>query len=244
MAVFDETTTSPSNFEELVGEGKKFATPDDLARGKMEADRVIKAREQENEDLRQALADAETRADLALRAAADRPTPQSERQVREPEPAAQAPTLTDEDLAKRIRAINQHETEQERIQRNTSEVAFELIRVYGSEDKANEVVNQKARELGVPVSFLQEVAAKSPKAFYTQLGVDVKPTPTTQAPHSDVNTVVLGNTRTGPKPGTYGYYENLRATEGNAVYFSPKVQNQLMKDAFAASERGEDFYKT
>lgn len=239
MAVFDEANPEPDlTFADLVGEDKKFKTPEDLARGKQEADRVIKDREREASELRQALKDAETARDLALQAAATR-TPQSERPPAEPQPAAPAPNLTDEDLAARIRAITENDSTKQREQRNAQEVTDKLIEIYGTEAKANEVVNAKARELGVPVSFFLDTAKQSPKAFYVQLGVDVKAQPTPNAPHSDVSAVALGDTRTGAKPGTYAWYEEIRKNEGNTVYFSPKIQNQLMKDA---REKGEAFY--
>lgn len=239
MAIFDETTPeSEAKFEDLVGEGKKFKDPDALAHAKQEADRVIKDREREAAELREALAEAETRARLALEAAAQR-TPQSERPASEVSPPAAAPVLTDEDLAARIRAVTENDSVERQKARNAQEVVDKLIEVYGSEEKANQVVNQKAKELNVPVSFLFDSAKQSPASFYAQVGLDVKAQPTPSAPHSNLSAVALGDTRTGAKPGTYAYYENIRKTEGNQVYFSPKIQNQLMKDA---REKGDAFY--
>jgi len=49
MAIFEENTLALEEVtvDTLVGEGKKFKTIDDLAKGKAESDRVILAREQE-----------------------------------------------------------------------------------------------------------------------------------------------------------------------------------------------------
>lgn len=242
MAVFDETTTIDDvTVDSLVGEGKKFKTVDDLAKGKAESDRVIAARERELAELREELSRRATVEDTIRNLTA---TPnQSAAPVQEPKPAASAPSFTDEDLVARIREVTQAQSEQQRIQANVAEVANKLTDLYGSEEKANAVVNQKARELGVSVDFLQEVAAKSPKAFFTTIGAtDVTPTGTPSASHSDVNPQVLADTRPGPQPGTYAFYENIRKTDPER-YFKPAIQNALMKDALKASKEGRDFYR-
>ena len=54
---------------------------------------------------------------------------------------------------------------------NRESSAAQLKAVYGSNEKANEVVKSKAAEMGLSVDFLLDVAAKSPKAFLSTLGV-------------------------------------------------------------------------
>lgn len=242
MAVFDENTdVTTITLDSLVGDDKKFKTPDDLARAKFESDRVILAREREMAELREELAKRKTTEELFEQI--KQRTPPVERQATEDQPPAVTPPLTDEDLAARIRAITQQDSVAQRTQKNLEDVTAGLVELYGDEDKANEVVKRRAQELGVPVTFLEDVAKQGPTAFFATLGVQ-SPKGTPGAPRSDVNTASFSENRGGPKPGTYGYYQALAKTMKPEEYFSPRIQNQLMKDAFAAEARGEDFYKT
>lgn len=242
-AVFADTPIERVNpVDELVGEGKKFKTIDDLAAGKLEADRVIAAREQELADLRAELAKRATTEDLVNRIQARQTPPQSERPAEEPKPAASAPSFTDEDLKARIRETTQELSREEKVQSNVKSVAAKLTEYYGDEAKANQAVTAKARELGVDVAFLQSAAADSPAAFYQLLGLGQAVSSAPSVTHSDLNAQLAAPARSGPKPGTYAYYENIRATQGAEAYFDPKVQQALMRDAFKAAEAGVDFY--
>ena len=239
MAVFDENTDLLDvTVDSLVGEGKKFKTVDDLAKGKAESDRVIAAREQELSELRTELSKRESIEQAIQRLT--KPPIQSAEPVLEPKPAANTPSFTDEDLVARIREVTKQESEQEQIKANVKSVANRLIEVYGSEAKANEVVNQKAQELGLSVDFLQSVAAKSPNAFFVTVGLEVTPQATPAVSHGDVNPQALANARPGIKPGSYEYFEEIRKTNP-AQYFKPATQNALMKAAFAAAAKGETF---
>lgn len=245
MALFDDTTPiSEITVDALVGEGKKFKTPDDLARAKAESDRVIAARERELAELREELAKRQTADELFEKLQrAQTPPPQSAREGAQEQPPVTPPSLTDEDLEKRIAETLDKRTKQQREADHAAEVSNRLIAVYGDEDKANEVVNAKARELGVSVKFLQDIALQSPKAFYAQLGLNETPKGTTPAPRSDVKTDSF-SLQTSAKPGTFAYWQEQRKSMSTTEYFSPRVQNQIMKEAFDAAERGEDYFAT
>lgn len=244
--VFSEQPIENSNpLEVLVGEGKKFKTAEELAAGKLEADRVIEARERELAELRAELARRATTEDLINRIQ-NRPNPppvQSERPAEEQQPAASAPSFTDEDLKARIREATQDLSREEKIKNNVTAVAQKLTEHFGDETKANQAVHAKARELGVDVKFLQDAAADSPAAFYQLIGLSAASSAPTGV-RSDVNPELAATARSGPKPGTYAYYEDIRATQGVEAYFDPKVQQALMRDAFKAAEEGRDFYGT
>lgn len=241
MALFEAADVT---VDALVGEGKKFKTVDDLARGKAEADLVIAAREVELNTMRQAMKELET-ANQLLTNKPNTP-PQSERPAEEPKPAASAPSFTDEDLTARIKEVTKGLTAQERREANFAEVREKLIAVYGDQAKAEAAISQKAQELGVSVEFLQSTAEQSPKAFYTQLGItNVTPNPTASATHGDVNPQAFGlNNRSGPEPGTYAFYQNILKTQGHTAYFRPEVQQAIMRDAFKAEKEGRDFYSS
>lgn len=245
MALFEEVTSIEEvTVDALVGEGKKFKTVDDLAKGKAESDRVIMAREQELAELREELKKRETVEDIIQRVT--RPPVQSPLPVTESQPTPATSGITDEDLVQRIREVTSEATRAEKVARHAEEVATRLVEVFGSEEAANRAITAKAQELGVSVEFLQSTAVQSPKAFYAQIGLDAVPTSPQSTPRTNGSIVpeALGNNHQGPKPGTYSYYQEILRTKGSTAYFDPRVQNQLMKDAFAASKNGIDFYKT
>ncbi len=242
--IFTETNTETSYLETLVGDGKKYKTIEDLAKGYANLEPHADSVKRELSELRAELEDRlnvkalleETRRHAAP------PLVQQESTRQDTQPARD-PALSDEELVARIQEVTKAEKEQELRTRNVQSVAEHLISVLGSQEKANEVVNAKAVELGVPVSWLQDMAAKSPKAFFTTVGVDSAPKPTGTAPQGQVNTAALGANASNPgvKPGTYRYYRELQTVDPKR-YFTPKVQNQMMKDALDAAARGENFY--
>lgn len=236
MAIFDETNIEDITVESLVGDGKKFKTVDDLAKGKAESDRVIQAREKELAELRDELGKRLTAEELFSKLQKPATPQPNDRQNDGGSPPAREPNVqfTDEELAKRVKSVLLETNAEERKQSNIEEVAGKLVEIFGTEDKANAAVKAKAAELGVSVQFLQTTAAQSPKAFYAQLGLTDTAPRSSPLTHGDVNTSAFESTRPGGvQPGTYAWYEAQRKERGDGWYFKPEVQNALMKDAFA-----------
>ncbi len=240
MPIFDEKNISEITAEDLVGEGKKFRTMDDMARGKAESDRVIADRNRELQELRDELNKRLTAEELLEKfntVNRNTPTPSNQSITPPAAPAAPGAVLTDEDLAERVKnVINQTNTEQTKLA-NQRAVSEKLIEIYGDDDKASAAVRLKAQELGVSLEFLQSVAAQSPKAFYAQVGITDSAPRATPSTHGDVNTAAFAANRPGEaKPSSIKYWEAQRKERGNAWYFSPEVQTALMKEAFANPE--------
>ncbi len=234
--VFNSSDNSQANYvEQLVGEGKKYASVEEAIKGLAFAQDHIKNLEQEQAALRDEYNKALTTAEVLERVRERQPptppvTPPA--QVTPTPPVAETP-----DLDERIRDNIRKTREEETLKANITEVATRLVAIYGSEEKANEVVKAKAAELGVSVEFLQDVAAKSPKALFAQLGVSVDSLNTNIAPRSEINVGISPN-RGAPKPGTMAAYEELRKTDPK-MYWTPRIQTQLHKDAL---EKGSAFY--
>lgn len=207
MSVFNADDT-PANFlETLVGEGKKFSDTESLARGKWEADRTIQERNAKLDELQAKLDELEI--EKRLNASRQTPPITPEPRVEDNQPAKPS-ALSPEDMAKLIRAELQAERQEETVRANVDRVANKLVELYGDEDKANQVVKSKAAELGVSVEFLQEVAAKSPVAFFAQLGITDTPTASASPTRGDVNPQAFQHNSGAAKPGTYKFYEQMR----------------------------------
>jgi hypothetical protein len=221
--IFD--APEPTAFEEIVGEGKKFKSPEALAEAKLEADRTIAARNEELERHREEIRRQAAEIELLKRP--------REPLAQEPPKAADRPVVDEPniDLASRIREELRQAQEEVVQAQNIRSVANRLTEVYGSPDKAREVVVAKAEELGLSVEFLQSVASKSPKAFFAQLGLTDAPSQNQNSSRSDVNTAALANTSSSaPKQGSYASYETMRK-ENPKRYFSAEIQNQMFVDA-------------
>lgn len=236
----DQNAVGQSALNDLVGEGKKFKTPDDLAKAKLESDRFIEKLQNEQRELREELS-KRLSAEEALKRAreagsvADPQTPPE----RTP-PPQQRPEATD--IGSEVDRILRRREQETTTKSNIDSVTSKMKDLYGSVDKAAEIVQSRAQELGMSVSALQTLASENPKAFFKLVGVDDKPAgaPQTSSWQNTKNTTAMKNAAgtSAVSPGTYKWYNELRKTDP-AAFFSPRVQLQMDKDA---REKGEKFY--
>lgn len=163
----DAIDPSKDYFAELVGEGKRYATPQEIAKGKVEADRHIKTLEKEAEDLRKELS-----ARLTLEQYSDKiaelinkssGTTNNNQNGGEEEKQTQSKTLSEDDLDKffdtRITAREQARMKQA----NVSFVQSELKKVFG--DDYSTKITETAESLDLDKESLNKLAERNPKAF-------------------------------------------------------------------------------
>lgn len=228
-----------SYLSKLVGEGKKFATVEDLARGKWESDAFIPQLQKENEGMRNEL---QTR--MTLEEFWEKTQSQQKRtnddgndnrsQDRQGDQAANAPKP--EDIMDLVRKTLQEETSKSQVTKNVEMVREELIRQWGP--NFAERLNIRAKELGSTPEFLGSMAESQPKAFLALMLGNTKNTDsgnTYVPPRSSVN-LPMGNT----SGKNYAHYEKLRKNNPSE-YWKPHVQNEMVK---LAKEMGEAFYKS
>lgn len=109
------------------------------------------------------------------------------------------------------------------VKQNLSIVDQELEKSYGTEAPA--FVKKKAEELGLSLQRMQELAAESPSAFFSLIG----------EPKKSFQPIVQGSVRTegvnlqASSDRNWAYYQKLRRENKN-LYYTPKVQQQLMED--------------
>jgi hypothetical protein len=236
--VFSEpsATTPESYIEKYVGEGKKYASVEDLAKAYANADTHISELKTDLQSTREFI--AEKLDEIAKQREAQPPVQNVEPRTQNPVPAA-PPNDAGEDLDTRIAKALELRDNQKRLQENANIVQDVLVERLGSVEKAAEAVISKAKELGLHPSDMKELAAKSPKAFLTTMGVDpdVKPvSSSTPAPRSDVRPDMVNPG--APKPRTYRFHEDVRKSNPS-LYNSISYQQKLMKDAM---ELGDEFF--
>lgn len=219
----------PAGVDQLVGEGKKFKTVEDLVRGYNASQEHITKIEGENADFRRDMGTRETVEEQLRRYAEeqrkqapnDPPQDNTRRETEQREPV---------DLDKRIREVLNNTQENQRKQTNLQEVVSTLVDTFGDETKANEAVRRRAAEVGLSVEDLQNLAARSPKAAYDLFGIDKqRPRAESTAPRGNVNTQGLGQADRIVE-GTKRYYDRMKK-DNPGLYNMPATQAQRMKDA-------------
>lgn len=227
-----ELDTSKNYLEELVGDGKKFATVEDLARGKAEADRFIDQLKTEMAGLRD---DLKTRMSveaalnkLSTEAANTPASPKADDGVNN-ETAKMSPEDIEAFVAKKIK-----ETREVDAQRaNLAMVTTKLREVFGSNHVQH--LRTVASELGLSEEALESMAKTSPQAFLRLVGADgSKPRIHAAPPASGVNSGSF--TPSGGTDRNLAYYEALRKSNPTE-YWSPRVQNEMHKNALALGEK-------
>jgi len=121
---------------------------------------------------------------------------------------------------------------------NVAEANSNVVKFFGTMEKAQAAVQAKAQELGVPMSMMKEVAAKSPTAFYNLLGV------AKTSSNAGTGGFIEGSVKTGvkvvapsgdhPVEGSKAYFEKIRK-EQPKVYSTPRIQQQILKAAKAGT---------
>ncbi len=228
------TVVKEGVLEDLVGDGKKFKTSEDLARGKVESDNYITRLEQETRGLRE---------DLAKKVNVDETIEQLRRELRESKVPADKPkddTSPELTAAKVVELVKSAMTEEERTNTANQNVLSSnsaLVKHFGSQEKANEHFAARAKQVGMTAEALQLIAEQSPTAFVTLMGLaETKPAGSAEASlnlnQSDVNPVVDVTSATA-KDGTKAYFENMRKTDSTR-YWTPETQNKI----FAATKAG------
>jgi len=232
-----------SPVERLVGEDKKYKTIEDLAKAAIEKDKHIQQLEHENGELRSTSNTGNQEKPLTRQDVVDLLKTEQTQQNTETQQTTQGAPQGgvqqggETDIATVVREVVAQDREVQTREQNLAQVETKMTEVFGTAEKKKAAVVAKAAELGVSTAFLEDAAAKSPKAFFIQMGIDSQQTPT--PPLTDGGSGIIpqagqqqqeGNTTiTVGQPQTKSFYDTLRKKDKRA-YFSADVQNKLMSD--------------
>lgn len=209
---------------ELVGQGKKFATVQDLAKGKLESDAFIEQLKTEQAALRKELADKEEKA----KEAATLKDLMDKLNAKKPDSNGKDGTaqLTQEELLQLVlKTLN--EQKQSEIVKTNKDKANEVLlaKFQGDAEKAKTYKESKAKELGLTLESLDKLSENSPVAFTQLLGLQGQVTQP-RAP-SSVQSTNEGFFNTGQDKNE-AYYSDLRKKDSKK-FWSPSVQQELFK---------------
>lgn len=198
----------------LVGEGKKYATDEDLAKAYDNAARHITTLEGELAELRAAGSDT-AKVQEVLDELKKLQVPAKNHQE------DTTPRLDESKILELVESrIDARQTEAQK-RANKDEANLATIQAWG--DNAGQHLAQRASELGVSLAFLQEVAEKSPSAYKQLIGIG---TTSERKPEEDNPP----HRRQTPAPNTpapggehltendWGYWQNMRKTDSKRYY--------------------------
>lgn len=213
--------------DRLVGEGKKFKTVEDLARGKYEADAYVERLTEEQKELR-----AELEKRVGLEEKLDSLLKAQEGRDRKPNDPPAGKQVDDLDIDKLIdgKLSERAKAEQERTMFQESQKAV-VDHFGGDAEQARQFVAKRAQELGVTPEYLGSRAKESKQAFLALVGIQARPdNRQTDIPRGTQTDVPASHQ--GPKPGTKQYYDQMRR-ENPRLYYSAKIQQEQFKAAAA-----------
>ena len=241
MSIFEETPTTEteptqSYVDQLVQtKGTNWSDPEVLAKGKLEADTYIESLESQLSEMRDDMTKQDYAAQL-LQELGKATDPSTVNQTpSDPDTAGtQDPStpvgLSEEDLKSLVDKALSDKEKQTVTTHNQKLVEEELTKQFGTEAQAE--VNKRAQELGMPLERMQEIASESPNAFLSLMGQP------TRNFDPMVNSTVQTESVTSQASSdrNWGYYQNLRKENRN-LYYSPKMQQQMMEDKSRLGER-------
>lgn len=217
-----DNSTQENPLESLVGEGKKFATVEDMAKGKLEADRYI-------EELKQKLeATSNTNAKLEelLEAIKSRDTTS---RTADPDPTKTGGSEGKENTTSfnpdDIEALVSKKLEERELNRlreeNTRDVQAALSKAYG--DKARDAVASKMQELNMSEAEVTALAANNPTAF-KRLFIEEAGGRTLNFDSTRRSEALKSSVSSNEKG--WSYYREMRKKEPSKFY-SPSMQREF-----------------
>jgi hypothetical protein len=210
--------------------GENWKDPEVLAKGKLEADTYIQTLEEQIKQMREDLGKQEYSKQLLdqLQNKATESTTVNSAMANNKDNGSASegntkPEVSEESLKSLVEQTLTQREQQATVKQNLSVVEEELKKSFGTEAQA--YVQNKAKELGINLKRMEEIASESPTAFFALLGEPKKSfTPMVQG---SVRTEGVNMQASGER--TWDYYQNLRR-ENKQLYYSPKVQQQLLAD--------------
>lgn len=221
----------------LVGEGRKFKSVQDLAKGKLESDAFIGKLQDENKALRALINnnDDRQRSTQVMQELLDKiskSTIQREEPVTtQAEARNQTNGLTAKDVEEVYKVMRQREREEENERKALSRVEERY------KDKTEDFLKSKADELGLDLDMLRATARRSPNAFWNLIGETTSNGQ--KAPRGSVNSeAVIGLARENTR--NKAYYDKIKEEMGvKAFVMDSRIQVQMHRDMM---ELGEAFY--
>lgn len=227
--------------EELVGEGKKFKSPQELARGKYESDLYIRTLERQKDELRNDY--LKLREDITARATLeeiiDKMGTSKQQQASSEIPPANdvnQPVYDPKQIENLVASKIQEHDLSKKQQDNLNMVRTKLQEQYGVHFST--VVKQQIADLGITEDFFNDLARKHPQVLFKTLGFDQQnQRESFQAPPRSEKR--NDNFAPTTQKRTWAYYQEMKKNDPKR-YLDPKTTVQIVEDYKSLGKDFED----
>jgi hypothetical protein len=228
---------------ELVGEGKKFKSPEELAKGKAASDLYIKQMERRIDEMRQDYLklreehNAGPKLQELIDKLAQKQHASSENTLDANDVNNTAPVFDTKQIESLVSSKIQELETSKRQQENYRSVQEKLIERFGPNYKTH--LKQHIDELGITDEFANNLALTAPKVFMKTIGLDQPQkregfqAPPRSEERRDNFSPTAGHKR------TWSYYQQMKK-ENPTLYYDPKTLVQITKDAVELGDAFED----
>lgn len=229
---------SKNYLTELVGEGKKFKSPEELAKGKAISDAYITTMEREKDELRQDYlklkADYDSRAKIEelmdQLSKPQTPTNVSAQPLADPVKPEYDPKQIESLVSQKL---VEHEASKRQAE-NFTLVRNKLTERYG--ENYQPALTKQIQELGLTKEFVDDLARSHPQVLFKTLGLDQAPQ---REPFQAPTRTQQAFAPTGEKKRTWSFYQQMRR-DNPKLYHDPKTVVQMHNDAIRLGEDFED----
>lgn len=217
-------------YVELVGDGKKFKTNEDLAYGKAQSDAYIKILERQLDDLKLDYEDMRIEASSRARVEDLVKNLNNRPEVTNPTETFNKPEINMNEIESLVSKKIQESEVQKKQQENLNMVKAKLSERFGDN------LESHLKEVGLTGESAAQLAKINPQLVLKALGVDKLPEPGFQAPPRNTS----NNTMNKAAPQrTWTYYQELFKANPQLKYDS-KTNVQMQKDYISLGETFED----
>lgn len=243
----------PEQLSRWVGEGKKYGSVDDFIKAFDNAQSFIDQLKQENASMREEMR-AQERMEEILDKIGAGPNSQGtngQSAGTPPNGTGQQGDSANVSIEEAIqKEVNRTLTERERqrtAEQNEVDASSKLVELTGDHGAAKDLLRKASQDLGVSVDYLREQAQTSPTAFYRLVSASYEKPSETNAGLSQSgarNSEAIGNqsvnrSRQQGDVRPWSHWKKLRREVSAAEYYSPSVQNAIMK---SRQSMGDSFY--
>lgn len=229
---------SKKYFEELVGEGKRYADPEALAKKAVHADatiEILKRRLDEQAEYTKKLHE-ENVTKAKLEELYEKLSTQGNSNS-DTTPAKESPTsFKPEDIENIVSKKLEQAKLADQETKNLDTVKAKLIEKFGTNYQTQ--VNQQITQLGLSSADFHDLAKKSPSALIKALGLDQTKSDGFQAPFTSAQRND-NFAPTGAKKRTWSYYQELKKSNPQ-LYFDRNTAVQMTKDAIELGDAFRD----
>lgn len=222
--------------EDLVGDGKKFKSVEDLAKGKLESDRFIAQLQSELKGIREELNTRITLTEFMDNFKNSNTQPNQPSGDNQDRTGGESTALKPDDLRKLLDEELAKREQVSTARQNLNTVKQKLSEAFGPNYATR--LEEEARKLNVSKEFLNNMAATTPSAFFRLVGVEASAPRDNgdvfSPPPSQRTATPLGNGTSKNK----SYFDKIKAADPK-VYWSPAVQNEMHREAL---RQGEAFF--